>query len=112
MTTIITHFENAFRYAIKKKTNWHLGKPVETRLNFTIFKYMYIDNPIGFTFEQVNLIIKQDLERSIGQFKGKCIEQVELHYLGKDIQEDLDARGETFDDYLDRALLWVKMIGS
>ena len=104
MTTIITHFEKAFRSEIQNKKNWHLGKPVETRLNFAIWKYMYIDNPLGFTFGQIDLIIKQDLERSIGQFKGKCIEQVELHYLGKDIQEDLDVRGESFEDYLDRAL--------
>tara|TARA_R110001632_G_scaffold203941_1_gene327340 strand:+ start:100 stop:417 length:318 start_codon:yes stop_codon:yes gene_type:complete len=105
MRSITTHFQYAFRYAIQKKTDWHLGKPVEKRLNFTIWKYMYIDNPCGFTFEQVNLIIKQDLERSIDQFKDKCIEQVELHYLWKDIQEDLDASGESFDDFLDRGLL-------
>lgn len=105
MRTINTHFEYAFRYAIQKRTDWHLGKPVETRLNFTIWKYMFIDNPCGFTSEQVNLEIKQNLERSIAQFKGKCIEQVQLHYIGKDIQEELDATGESFDDFLDRSLL-------
>ena len=105
MRTITTHFEYAFRYAIQKKTNWHLGVPVETRINFVIWKYMYIDNPCGFTYEQVNSAIEQNLERSIAQFKGKCIEQVELHYLGKDIQEHLDATGQSFDEYLDEALL-------
>ncbi len=105
MTTITTHFENAFRSEIQNKKNWHLGKPIEKRLNISIFVYMYLYNPLGFTFEQVNLIIKQNLERSIGQFKGKCIEQVELHYLGKDIKEHLKESGESFDEYLDRGLL-------
>jgi len=105
MRAITTHFDFAFRYGIQNKKSWHLGKPVETRLNFIIWKYMYIDNPCGFTSEQVNLAIKQNLERNIGKFKGKCIEQVELHYLGKDIQEHLDASGQTFEDFLDWGLL-------
>lgn len=103
MRTITTHFEYAFRYGIQNKKSWHLGKPVETRLNFVIWKYMYTDNPLGFTSEQVNLEIEKNLKRSIAQFKGKCIEQVQLHYIGKDIQEELDATGETFEDFLDRA---------
>ncbi len=80
MSSIITHFDKAFRAEIQKKSNWHFGKPVETRLNIEIWKKLYLANNLKFSSEQCDKVIFGELVESMSEFKGQTLEQVQTFF--------------------------------
>ena len=100
MTLITEKFDEAFRAEIQKKSNWHFGKPVNTRINLEIWKKLYLHdgknyilfdivgakkeeshiNSTAFTVRDIDKIIAEELDECINKFAGQTLEQVQAHF--------------------------------
>jgi actin-like ATPase involved in cell morphogenesis len=100
MTLITKKFDEAFKAEIQKKTNWHFGKPVKTRIDLEIWKKLYLHdaknyivfdivgakkeeshiNSTAFTVRDIDKIIAEELDECINKFAGQTLEQVQAHF--------------------------------
>ena len=80
MTSIIEKFDKAFRFEIQKKTNWHFGKPVQTRIDLNIWRTLFLQDNAGITVRQIDKVIAEELGECMSEFTGQTLEQVQQHF--------------------------------
>ena len=100
MTSIIEKFDEAFRFEIQQKTNWHFGKPVKTRIDLNIWRKLYLHdgknyilfdivgakkeeshiNSTAFTVRDIDKVIAEELDECMSEFTGQTLEQVQQHF--------------------------------
>ena len=80
MTSIIQKFDEVFNYEIQQKTNWHFGKPVQTRIDLNIWRTLFLQDIAGITVKDIDKIISEKLDEYINKFAGQTLEQVQAHF--------------------------------
>lgn len=80
MTSIIQKFDKSFRFEIQQKTNWHFGKPVQTRIDLNIWRTLFLQDNAGITVRQIDKVIAEELGESMSEFAGQTLEQVQAHF--------------------------------
>lgn len=80
MENIVKKFDKAFNYEIQQKTNWHFGKPVQTRIDLNIWRTLFLQDNAGITVRQIDKVIAEELDECINKFAGQTLEQVQAHF--------------------------------
>ena len=80
MENIVKKFDKAFNYEIQQKTNWHFGKPVQTRIDLNIWRTLFLQDNAGITVRQIDKVIAEELGESMSEFSGQTLEQVQAHF--------------------------------
>tara|TARA_Y100000389_G_scaffold204282_1_gene256049 strand:+ start:5444 stop:5695 length:252 start_codon:yes stop_codon:yes gene_type:complete len=80
MENIVKKFDKAFNYEIQQKTNWHFGKPVQTRIDLNIWRTLFLQDNAGITVRDIDKIIAEELDECINKFAGQTLEQVQAHF--------------------------------
>jgi len=80
MENIVKKFDKAFNFEIQQKTNWHFGKPVQTRIDLNIWRTLFLQDNAGITVRQIDKVIAEELDDSMKHFAGQTLEHVQAYF--------------------------------